>query len=179
MEIEVGKRIKYKILIDDEDYNKVKDLDISSAEGGLRVNIDGKFKHLRYYLVGADGGRNLKVFIVHKNGNNLDFRKKNLVKKTRVDVNSKADKRYLKKETRGAMLNTYWYCQKTYNNVMYSIKCDSELEALRKFDAISDFLNVKGFRNFPGERHLLSFLDKTKIKISQEKNNLRNNARRN
>jgi len=153
MKIEIGKSIKKTIMIDDVDFFKIAKFDLYFSEiYGFKVRDEnGKFKLLRYLIAGVDSSKDCTLFVLHKNKDRYDFRKSNLITKTKVDVVSERDYRYAEKQTRGASYyNHKWYCIKTYNHTRYIIKCTTEQEALEQFDALSDFTGSTGPRNFPG-----------------------------
>lgn len=76
---------KYEIIIDDEDYNKIKDLK-------LNIITDKNYKKK---VIDSKSGRRLHRFIIpsksnqiciHKNNNPFDFRKDNLFITTRKEL---------------------------------------------------------------------------------------------
>lgn len=86
MKISITRKQKeYEIIIDDEDYNKIKDLK-------LRITTDYKYKKS---VVESRSGRRLHRFIIpsksnqiciHKNNNPFDFRKDNLFITTQKEL---------------------------------------------------------------------------------------------
>lgn len=89
--MEVGvehKNKEYKILIDDEDYEKIKNLNIT---------IQMESYSYKKRVIDSKSGLSLHRFIIdstsnqiciHKNGNKCDFRKENLFITTRKELNN-------------------------------------------------------------------------------------------
>ena len=86
MEVSVTRKNKeYQILIDDEDYDKIKDLN-------LTIRVDSTFKNR---VVDSKSKKSLHRFIIpskpkqiciHKNNNRFDFRKENLFITTKKEL---------------------------------------------------------------------------------------------
>lgn len=87
MEVSIQyKQKEYKILIDDEDYPKIKD---------LNPTIQTESYHYKKRVIDSRSGLSLHRFIVnstsnqiciHKNNNRLDFRKENLFITTKKEL---------------------------------------------------------------------------------------------
>ena len=86
MEVSVTRKYhEYKILIDDEDYDKIKDLNlIIQVESNFKNRvIDSKSqKSLHRFIIPSKP----KQICIHKNNNRLDFRKENLFITTRKEL---------------------------------------------------------------------------------------------
>lgn len=86
MEVSVWhKQREYKILIDDEDYDKIKDLRlIISEDYSYKRTVEDSRTGLRLHRFIIDSTSNL--ICIHKNNNRLDFRKENLFITTRKEL---------------------------------------------------------------------------------------------
>ena len=87
MEVSLTKNNKeYKILIDDEDYDKIKDLNliilVESYKYKIRVLDTKSNKSLHRFIINSKPNQ----FCIHKNNNRLDFRKENLFITTRTEL---------------------------------------------------------------------------------------------
>lgn len=86
MEVSLMKKNKeYKILIDDEDYDKIKDLT-------LNISVESAYRN---FVIDSKTGRRLHRFLIpsksneiciHKNNNKFDFRKENLFITTQKEL---------------------------------------------------------------------------------------------
>lgn len=101
MDIEVGRKHRVTITIDDEDYDRYKQIkwySYLSTDGKIKIaskikflNQNHRFIQLSRFIKRAEYETK---FIIHKNGNNLDFRKSNLEFLDSSDLQKSAHKKH-------------------------------------------------------------------------------------